>query len=121
MTEKAIVITTDNKVEIRDLDVKDDSLLEALQGVVGGYIETVSPMRLHGGLLMVVNEEGAILDLPVNIPASALYGADIHGSLIYGNVAIVVLGCRNGEPDLVGLGPDPANRLFDELLKIIVI
>lgn len=121
MTEKAIVITTDNKVEIRELEVKDDSLLEALQGVVGGYIETVSPMRLSHGLLMIVNEEGVILDLPVNIIASILYGADLHGTFIQGDVAIVDRGYRKGEPDLEGIPPLLVDQLLDELSKITVI
>ena len=121
MTEKAIVITTDNKVDVRDLEVKDNSLLEALQGVVGGYIETVSPMRLSHGLLMIVNEEGVILDLPVNIIASILYGADLHGTFIYGDVAIVDRGYRNGEPDLEGIPPLLVDQLLDELSKITVI
>lgn len=120
MTEKAIVITADNKVEIRDLELKDDSLLEALQEVVGGYIETV-PIMLRNGLQMIVNEEGVILDLPVNLIASILYGAAIHDTFIQGDVAIVDRGYRNGEPDLEGLSPDLANELLDELSKITVI
>lgn len=120
MTEQAIVITTDNKVEIRDLELKDDSLLEALQEVVGGYIETV-PIMVRGGLLMVVNEEGAIHDLPINIIASILYGAAIHGTFIHGDVAIVDHGYRNGEPDLEGLSPYLATELLDTFSKITVI
>lgn len=40
-----------------------DNTLEALQDLVGGYIETVS---LPGGIVMIVNEEGKILRLPIN-------------------------------------------------------
>ena len=107
MTEKAIVITTDDKIEVRDLEVKDGSLLEPLQQIVGGYIEIVHPMRLCDGpvpLAMIVNEEGIIEGLPINAIASVLYGADIHGSFIHGNVAILEQGERDGDPDIVGLG-----------------
>lgn len=37
--------------------------LEALQELVDGYIETVN---LPGGIVMIVNEEGKILGLPLN-------------------------------------------------------
>lgn len=40
-----------------------DNTLEALQDLVGGYIETVN---LPGGIVMIVNEEGKILRLPMN-------------------------------------------------------
>lgn len=108
MTEKAIVITTDDKIEVRDLEVKDGSLLEPLQQIVSGYIEIVHPMRLCDGpvpLAMIVNEEGIIEGLPINAIASVLYGADIHGSFIHGNVAILEQGERDGDPDIVGLSP----------------
>lgn len=39
MTEKAIVLTTGGKIEIRDLEVKDGSLYASLRKVVGGDIE----------------------------------------------------------------------------------
>lgn len=113
MTEKAIVITTDNEISIRDLEVKNDSMLEALQQIVGGYIETVRPIRLRGDLLMIVNEEGLLQNLPVNEVGSYLYGIDLHGNPIVGNIAIVDRGYRNGEPDLVGLSP----MLAEEILR----
>ena len=113
MTEKAIVITTDNEISIRDLVLKNDSMLESLQQIVGGYIETVRPIRLRGDLLMIVNEEGLLQNLPVNEVGSYLYGIDLHGNPIVGNIAIVDRGYRNGEPDLVGLSP----MLAEEILR----
>ena len=49
--------------------------LEELQKLVGGYIELVPVGKKY----LVVNEEGRILDLPLNVNASALvapYGYD---------------------------------------------
>jgi hypothetical protein len=43
--------------------------LEELQVLVGGYIELVST---RDGLQMYVNEEGLVLDLPINVKASGL-------------------------------------------------
>lgn len=51
--------------------------LEALQELVGGYIETVT---LAPGLVGIVNEEGFILDLPYNM--------DLHGNPIFGTLVI---------------------------------
>lgn len=104
MTEKAIIFTTDNKIELRDLELKDGSLLKALQAVVGGHIKIVHPRYLTHGLVMVVNEEGLIEGLPLNLYASILYGFHDHGQPIVGNVAILDQGYRGGEPDIVGLG-----------------
>lgn len=112
MTEKVIVITTDNEISIRDLEVKNDSMLEALQQIVGGYIETVRPIRLRGDLLMIVNEEGLLQNLPVNEVGSYLYGIDLHGNPIVGNIAIVAHGYRNGEPDIVGFGMEQLEAVY---------
>ena len=121
MTEKAIVITTGNEISIRDLEVKNGLLLESLQEIVGGYIETVHPMRLRGGLRLICNEESLLKNLPVNEVASYLYGVDRHGCPIVGNVVIVDLGYRDGEPDLVGLGPLLAEEVFREFIRTFPI
>lgn len=49
--------------------------LEALQAMVGGYIETVP----FGDHLAIVNEEGRIMGLPVNF---LLYGEPICGTAV---------------------------------------
>lgn len=60
--------------------------LEELQDVVNGFIETV---HLKDGQLMVVNEEGKLLDLSYNRKASMLYKRDI----IVGNALV----CEKGQ------------------------
>lgn len=45
--------------------VEVEDKLETYQKIVGGYIETV-PLPLAPQILMVVNEEGLIIDLPIN-------------------------------------------------------
>lgn len=55
--------------------------LKELQGFVGGLIELV---RLGGGRLMVVNEEGRLKGLPFNLVASLIAKRDI-----FGDVAII--------------------------------
>ncbi len=48
--------------------------LEEMQGIVGGYIETI---RLLDGRVMVLNEEGKLKGLPVNHMATSVAGASI--------------------------------------------
>jgi len=55
--------------------------LEEMQQIVGGYIE---PLRVeHEGHIrtMVVNEEGKLIRLPLNIRASEIAGREIVGNV----------------------------------------
>lgn len=52
---------------------------------------------------MVVNEEGLILDLPMNTLGCLLYGTQYHGSPIVGNIVIMKEGITSSGPDLIGL------------------
>lgn len=66
--------------------VMDDinNTLADLQQVVGGYIETVTLPRT--GLAIIVNEEGRLLDLPVN---GVLNIGSLTGQLLVGTVLVV--------------------------------
>lgn len=64
----AQIIRADGSVEEVEMPKKDG--LSFMQQVVGGYIEIV---RLSNGRLMVLNEEGKLLRLPLNVKATALY------------------------------------------------
>lgn len=67
--------------------------LEELKSVVGGYIEIVP---LEEGYSMVVNEEGKLLNLPINEGATRVYRASRNTEdFIVGNVLI----CSNKEID----------------------
>jgi hypothetical protein len=53
----------------------DNPTLEQLQDIVGGYIQAV---YLGYGRYLVVNEEGKLMGLPVNLAATALVsGVDV--------------------------------------------
>ncbi len=60
--------------------------LRELQKIVGGYIEILT---LNGNEIMVVNEEGKIHDLPLNLQATELFGLDV----IVGDVLV----CNDNE------------------------
>jgi len=53
--------------------------LQELSNAVNGYVECV---RLDDGRLMWVNEEGRMLNLPVNTRASELAGRTIVGNVL---------------------------------------
>lgn len=60
---------------IRDITPAGDTFtLEELQEIVGGYIELA---WLPHGMVLVVNEEGKLKNLPVNVVATELYKADV--------------------------------------------
>ena len=48
--------------------------LRELQKIVDGHIEILT---LNGNEIMVVNEEGKIHDLPLNLQATELFGLDV--------------------------------------------
>lgn len=117
MTEKAIVLTTGGKIEIRELEVKDGTLWKSLREVVDGDIERVKPMYLARNLVMVVNEEGRLRDLPINLFASLLYGTQFHGTPIVGDVAILDEDYRDDGLDFTGLSDLLADELYRHFTK----
>lgn len=64
--------------------------LESMQEVVGGYIETTRDKSLPG-MVLVVNEEGKIKDLPIN--------RGTHCDIICGTFFV----CGNGRDDFRNL------------------
>ena len=97
---KGLVISTNNKHHVEEYG---EPLYRTVGETVGGYIEIVHPKGLPSPYCMIVNEEGLIRELPVNLMGSILYQSNIHGSPIVGNIVIMKDGIRDGEPDIVGL------------------
>ena len=54
--------------------------LEALQKIVGGYIETY---RVASDLTIICNEEGRLMGLPYNV---TVYGTSFVGTIIFAGV-----------------------------------
>ena len=104
---KILRIKTDNTVEAlqypeeKNIRAEDKKLREFI-GEECGILERVRPVRLYEELgagtkptkrkgeavNMLVDEEGMIKKLPINMVASWLYGADMHGHPIVGDVLI---------------------------------
>jgi hypothetical protein len=101
--KRALVITVEGKVE--KLDLADDAReeLEALQGAVGGYIQTV-PIR-HGGITCFCNEEGKLIGLPRNELATRFAGWFLApDDYIAGD--LVVMGGVDAHGETRGLTPE---------------
>ena len=113
---KGVVVTTDLEIRIEEFI---DPLYKTVGSAVGGYIEHVKPARLRHPYCMIVNEEGRLLDLPLNYVGSYFYGTDQHGEPIVGNIVIMKDGYRGGEPDIVGLNDVEAEQIKDVIVDLI--
>ena len=101
------------------VEVKDFAppLYQSLGEAVGGTIELVRPRGLARPFVMIVNDEGLLLDLPLNRLGSILYETQKHGSPIVGNVVIMKEGWTCDGMDILGLEPHEEEALMDDLRK----
>lgn len=110
---KTLKITADNKISIIDLDFDHRSLREE----VGGYFETVKTQKLwdyfKAKVVMIVDEEGLIKELPANLLGCYFYDTDKHGFPIVGDV---ILGLMIG-PEIIGLGDRDAEQWMEKMLR----
>jgi hypothetical protein len=65
------VNTTPDQFKVID-DVKDEPTLKEAQEFVGGYVEGI---QFPNGDYMIINEEGKLINLPLNVEATALWRA----------------------------------------------
>ena len=111
---KTIKITPDNKISIIDVNFDDH---KDIQKAIGGYIEPVRTKTLFNyfkaPVHMLVDEEGLIKNLPVNVVASHFYGFKDHGHVIAGDV---IFALAIGE-NLIGFGDRDSEQWMEKLLK----
>lgn len=74
-----VILTDGREIAVKPKNGTDFSL-EELQEVVGGYIEII---YVKGNDIMVLNEEGKLIGLPINDKVS-----ELAGELIVGNVLV---------------------------------
>ena len=82
-----------------------DFRLEEMQRMVGGIIEIV---YFEDNTVMVINEEGKLLGLPVNQTATDM--AAIYNDVIVGNA--ILMGTT--EEDFIGLTKEAAEHIVEE-------
>lgn len=71
--------------------------------------------------MFVCNEEGLLLNLPINLVGSLLYGTQEHGNPIVGNIAIAQRGWRDGEPDIVGIPDGIIENIYKQFIQKFTI
>ena len=109
---KTVKITTDNHISV--VEVPWD--VEAQGEMIGAdCTETVKTQRMYDlfkdYVVMIVDESGLIKNRPDNPAASYLYGADLHGCTIAGDV---LFGIQRG---LEILPPDDAAAMKNFLMQ----
>lgn len=82
---KGRVLYVDNREEFIEPKNGTDFSLEELQTIVGGHIEIV---QLGDERIMVVNEEGKLNRLPVNVKATFIVNGLGYKDTIVGNVLV---------------------------------
>ena len=78
---KSILVKTNNDVVIGDFTIE-----QMKERFIGKYFEAVRPMRLSRKFFMVIDDEGLLNGSEINRVGSHLYGTDIHGSPIVGDI-----------------------------------
>lgn len=110
---KGIVITTKDEMRVQEFS---EPAHKSIGEAVGGWIEVVRPacVFFKSPYCMIVNEEGALLNLPMNSFGSFLYGTDYHGNPILGDIVLLKEGINSdGERDILGLDEQDIKHLCD--------
>ncbi len=84
-----------------------------------GFHYPLKPYYDGGNILMMVDDLGYDKELSVNVIASWLYGADVHGNCILGDVLFV--GCTSDFEDYCGISRKDLRRLATKLYKLKMI
>ena len=109
-----LIVTAKNEMLLVEYDAPH---YDTITAAVGGWYERVNPVGLEHPYCMMVNDEGLLRNLPLNLVGSLLYGTEIHGHPIVGDVIFLKLGYYRGEPDVVGMTEDDAQTLGDRFAE----
>lgn len=108
---KGLVVTTEKTMRVQEFS---EPTYKSIGDVVGGWIEVVRPVRLKRPYCMIVNEEGLLLNLPINSFGSFLYGTNYHGNWILGDIVLLKEGINSDwERDILGLDEQDIKYLRD--------
>lgn len=102
---KALVITTKDTAYISDFL---PPMSQTAEEVIGDWVELVRPKGIPG-YLMLVDENGLLKELPMNLAGSLFYGTQFHGSPIVGDIVIVK---EQGRKEPKGLTDDEIQKTF---------
>lgn len=109
---KALVITTKDTAYVRDFA---PPMSQTAEKVIGDWVERVRPTGLPG-YLMLVDENGRLKNLPMNLAGSLFYGAQFHGEPIVGTI---VIAGDNREKVPQGLTEKQISHVFEEANRLM--
>lgn len=114
---RAIYVKSTLSVEVVELT---EPVFKSLHILVGGMFEVARPRGLNSPFVMIVNESGLLLDLPLNPVGCIFYETFSHGVPIVGDIVIMKEGpVEDGEYDLVGLSEFEADCYFDFICGMV--
>lgn len=105
---RALKITTDFTITEIELH---EPLYKTIRVELGGRMEIVRPRRMAPPLVMIVDEEGLLKELPLNTIGSYLYETDKHNQPIVGDIIIMQEAMGIDGIDLVGLEQSQIDQL----------
>lgn len=86
---KAILVTTENEVSIVDLDGPGSYWKQASETIKADCFKIIRPLRLTKGIVLCVDAKGSLCGLSRNEYGCYLYGTDVHGHPIYGDILLM--------------------------------
>lgn len=113
----AIKIDTKNKVSLVSFDAP---LYKGLNAAFDGLVEHVRPRRLPSPYCMMVDEEGLLKELPLNVMGCFLYQTDLHGHPIASDIYIL----RDASKEIAGLTQEDVAfllPLFEQMCDSILM
>lgn len=108
---KGILVTTEGVIEVKDFK---EPHFQSIYDQLGGF-EIVNPIGLAEPYRMVVDDDGLYKQKPVNKLGSLLYGTNIHGNPIVGDIVILKQRRTCDGMSLVGLGEQDCKELTASL------
>jgi len=112
LTMLALKLDTDNCQTMEELRSDSGSLLGFCYQAIGcDCIEVVHPKRLPHPYVMIIDESGALKELPLNPLASVLYETDKHGWPIMGTALLMKEAMTDEGPDIVSLNEGDVESL----------
>ena len=80
---KSLILKSNGTIVVTEPKNEIDFSLEEMQAIVGGYVEVVN---LKDGRIIVLNEDGKLKHLPLNVQATQLY--NMPDDFIVGDVLV---------------------------------
>lgn len=102
MMKRSIVINPNGILEVLDLTLDPDEELARLHTAVGGYVQAVNP---NPQTTLWLNEDGKMMELPINRAAIALWEALQPGGATTVRGAVVVTGGADANGDSQPIDP----------------